>query len=70
MQLQVSETVDVDAARHSYFTNLFPLNPSGIVPAGPTAQDLGLTRALPPETALTEIETVSYTRKQVQASAN
>jgi len=40
--LQVSDTIDVDAARHSYYTSLFPLNPSGIVPAGPTAADLGL----------------------------
>jgi len=33
---------DLDKARRSYFGNLFPLNPGGIVPAGPTAADLGL----------------------------
>lgn len=33
---------DLDDARRSYYTNLFPLNPGGIVPAGPTAQDLGI----------------------------
>lgn len=38
--MQVKDTVDVDACRRSYFTNLFPLNPSGIVPSGPTAEDL------------------------------
>lgn len=40
--LQVKDTVDIDAARTSYFSSLFPLNPSGIVPAGPTAADLRL----------------------------
>jgi putative glutathione S-transferase len=40
--LQVSDltTFDLDAARRSYFTNLFPLSPSGIVPAGPTMAEL------------------------------
>jgi len=32
---------DLDEARKSYYTNLFPLNPGGIVPAGPTPADLG-----------------------------
>jgi putative glutathione S-transferase len=39
---QVAETVDVDACRTSYYTNLFPLNPGGIIAAGPTQEDLGL----------------------------
>jgi len=38
----VRETVDVDGYRTSYFGQLFPLNPGGIVPVGPTAKDLGL----------------------------
>jgi putative glutathione S-transferase len=38
----VRETVDVDGYRTSYFGQLFPLNPGGIVPIGPTAKDLGL----------------------------
>lgn len=38
-------TLDLDAARVSYYRNLFPLNPSGIVPAGPTAAELGLEPA-------------------------
>jgi hypothetical protein len=42
---QVADTLDVDGARRSYFTNLFPLNPSGIVPSGPSAADLGLLPA-------------------------
>jgi len=33
---------DLDAARRSYYSNLFPLNPGGIVPMGPTAADLGM----------------------------
>lgn len=35
---------DLDDARRSYFGQLFPLNPGGIVPSGPTAADLGLER--------------------------
>ena len=42
---------DLADARNSYYTNLFPLNPGGIVPAGPTEADLGFpvgsTRFLP-----------------------
>ncbi|MDC1215219.1 glutathione S-transferase C-terminal domain-containing protein [bacterium] len=38
----VAKTVDVDGYRSSYFGQLFPLNPGGIVPIGPTAKDLGL----------------------------
>ena len=33
---------DLADARRSYYSNLFPLNPGGIVPAGPSAADLGL----------------------------
>lgn len=40
--LQVRDTVDIDACRVSYYTNLFPLNPGGIIPSGPTAADLQL----------------------------
>ncbi|KAF8065797.1 yqjG [Scenedesmus sp. PABB004] len=40
--LQVSDAIDVDGCRRSYYSNLFPLNPSSIVPSGPTAADLGL----------------------------
>ena len=36
---------DVDGARRSYYGNLFPLNPGGIVPAGPSADDLGFPTA-------------------------
>ena len=36
------DTVDVDDCRRSYFKQLFPLNPGGIVPSGPTAAQLGL----------------------------
>lgn len=43
---QISDTVDLDAARVSYYRNLFPLNPGGIVAAGPSAADLQLN--LPP----------------------
>lgn len=39
---QVADTYDVDAARRSYYGQLFPLNPSGVVPSGPTARDLRL----------------------------
>lgn len=32
--------MDIDGCRISYYTNLFPLNPGGIVASGPTAADL------------------------------
>lgn len=38
----VRNTIDIDGLRRSYFLQLFPLNPSGIVPTGPTETDLGL----------------------------
>lgn len=40
--VQVSETYSVDGARNSYYGQLFPLNPGGIIPTGPTAEDLKL----------------------------
>lgn len=43
----VAGTMDVDGFRESYFGQLFPLNPSGIIPAGPTAEQLGLGRVPP-----------------------
>jgi putative glutathione S-transferase len=39
---QVPDTVDVDGCRRSYYSSLFPLNPSGIIPSGPTQADLQL----------------------------
>eukprot|EP01025_Chloroclados_australasicus_P018917 TRINITY_DN20106_c0_g1_i5.p2 TRINITY_DN20106_c0_g1~~TRINITY_DN20106_c0_g1_i5.p2 ORF type:complete len:404 (-),score=29.56 TRINITY_DN20106_c0_g1_i5:376-1587(-) len=40
VQLQIKDTFDFDDARRSYFEQLFPLNPGGIIPAGPTFQDI------------------------------
>jgi Glutathione S-transferase, C-terminal domain len=40
--LQVCDTYNVAAAQKSYYGQLFPLNPSNIIPRGPTAADLGL----------------------------
>ncbi|CAK0733836.1 hypothetical protein CVIRNUC_000341 [Coccomyxa viridis] len=42
--LQISNSFDLDDARRSYFSSLFPLNPGGIVPVGPTLADLNLSR--------------------------
>jgi len=42
--LKVADTFDMDDARRSYFEQLFPLNPGGIVPSGPTEADLRLDR--------------------------
>ena len=39
---QVSDTINIDDARRSYFSSLFPLNAGGIVPSGPTLADLQL----------------------------
>ncbi|CAM9571059.1 unnamed protein product [Chrysoparadoxa australica] len=38
----VAGTFDLDGARRSYYEQLFPLNPGGIVPGGPSLKDLGL----------------------------
>lgn len=38
----MKDTFDVDDSRRSYFSSLFPLNPGGIIPAGPTLADLRL----------------------------
>lgn len=36
----VAETCDLDAVKRDYYGNLFPLNPGGIVPAGPDITQL------------------------------
>jgi glutathionyl-hydroquinone reductase len=43
---RTQDCIDLDEARRSYFSQLFPLNPGAIVPSGPTAADLELH--LPP----------------------
>lgn len=40
--MQVSDTFDIAAAQKSYYGQLFPLNPSGLIPTGPTPDDLKL----------------------------
>ena len=44
VSVQISNSFDLDDARRSYFSSLFPLNPGGIVPVGPTLADLNLSR--------------------------
>ena len=46
---------DLDDARRSYYTNLFPLNPGGIVPAGPTPADLGF-----PDSPVAQIDAAAF----------
>ena len=46
----VASTFDLPAAMHSYYGQLFPLNPSGIVPRRPSLDELGLTREPPTTT--------------------
>lgn len=41
-KLQIRDSVDIADACHSYFGQLFPLNPGGIIPSGPTLEDLRL----------------------------
>ena len=38
----IKDSIDLADATGSYFKQLFPLNPGGILPTPPTAQDLGL----------------------------
>ena len=39
---QIKDSFDLLDAMRSYFLQLFPLNPSAIVPSGPTLADLAL----------------------------
>lgn len=43
----VAQTVDLSAYRQAYYGNLFPINPGGVVPAGPTEAALGFGRVPP-----------------------
>ncbi len=36
----VSSTCDLEKVKQDYYSNLFPLNPGGIIPSGPDQQDL------------------------------
>eukprot|EP00775_Hariotina_reticulata_P010760 gene10760-10916_t len=65
--LQVSDTVDIDACRESYYTNLFPLNPSGIIVSGPTAADLQLN--LPAGRGSHDISSMFYQKQQPLTAA-
>ncbi|KAG2423393.1 hypothetical protein HXX76_015358 [Chlamydomonas incerta] len=64
--VQISDTLDLDAARRSYFSSLFPLNPGGIVAAGPTAADLQLGTRPPGRGASSALEDVCYPRQPEQ----
>jgi putative glutathione S-transferase len=65
--LQVPDTVDVDGCRRSYYSSLFPLNPSGIIPSGPTAADLQLD--LPANRGSHEPREVFYMKAAAAAAA-
>lgn len=65
--VQVRDTVDIDGCRVSYYTNLFPLNPGGIIPSGPKAADLQLD--LPANRGSSRLEDVCYTRASTAAAA-
>lgn len=65
--MQVPDTVDVDGCRRSYYSSLFPLNPSGIIPSGPTAADLQLD--LPASRGSHEPGAVFYLKEAAAAAA-
>ena len=52
--------MDIDDARRSYFSQLFPLNPGAIVPSGPTAADLRLDD--PPQRGPTDPASIFHFR--------
>ncbi|GLC54137.1 hypothetical protein PLESTB_000827900 [Pleodorina starrii] len=66
-RMQVSDTLDLDGARASYFGSLFPLNPGGIVAAGPTAADLRLD--VPPGRGSAELRDVCHPRDSGSSGA-
>ena len=45
VSVQIKDSVDIADACRSYFGQLFPLNPGGIIPSGPTLDDLQLDKA-------------------------
>lgn len=59
--------MDIDACRVSYYTNLFPLNPGGIIPSGPTAADLQLD--VPAGRGSSKLEDVCFKRGAPAAAA-
>jgi len=65
--MQISDTVDIDACRDSYYTNLFPLNPSGIIVSGPTAADLQLN--LPAKRGRDDFRSIFFEQQQQPVGA-
>ena len=65
--MQISNSFDLDDARRSYFASLFPLNPGGIVPVGPTLADLNLSRDA--GRGAQDAESVFHMRRQPAAVA-
>eukprot|EP00879_Flechtneria_rotunda_P003181 GHRR01003404.1.p1 GENE.GHRR01003404.1~~GHRR01003404.1.p1 ORF type:complete len:405 (+),score=101.52 GHRR01003404.1:151-1365(+) len=63
--MQVSDTVDIDGCRVSYYTNLFPLNPGGIIPSGPTAADLQLDK--PADRGSSRVDDIFYLQQTATA---
>ena len=57
---------DLDDARRGYYTDLFPLNPGGIVPAGPSPADLGWPSG---GEAVAERDESAFARKRVAVEA-
>jgi len=45
LRLTGPDLFDLDDARRGYYRDLFPLNPGGLVPAGPSPRDLGWPEA-------------------------
>ncbi len=40
----VSSTIDIGDAVSSYYRQLFPLNPGGLIPSTPTLEEIGLKK--------------------------
>jgi hypothetical protein len=67
VHVQVCDTYSVAAAQKSYYGQLFPLNPSGIIPQGPTAADLGLEGG-PGDEAGPSAHSIFYTHRSEVAA--
>eukprot|EP00471_Norrisiella_sphaerica_P003741 CAMPEP_0184490604 /NCGR_PEP_ID=MMETSP0113_2-20130426/18289_1 /TAXON_ID=91329 /ORGANISM="Norrisiella sphaerica, Strain BC52" /LENGTH=420 /DNA_ID=CAMNT_0026874555 /DNA_START=101 /DNA_END=1363 /DNA_ORIENTATION=- len=62
----VKETLDLEQAKRSYYTNLFPLNPSGIVPEGPSVDVLRMLE--PPNRGPLDAKDIFFDKAETRAT--
>ena len=64
----LADTIDIDDCRRSYYSQLFPLNPGGIVPSRPLARDILFHHSIDVTYDFLE-ENIYWTRSSVSSSS-